>query len=243
MLAGINSYLMTSRTSRQLVLVLVPVLLVFPAAGLAAWYYRHRLRRACAKVLKRGGAKEKNKDGDDEVSMDDIKKEGGARKISTTSAASHAGVASAAAAGEGVASRLYTATPTANSADGEMQLKQDSSSSAIDKWEFPRHQMRFLSLIGEGCFGQVWKYEADGIMEHCGGGGGNNNSQEQHNNSSSSSKVQMSTTVVAVKTLKNSATDKEKTDLLQELDIMKMLDPHPNVVRLLGCCTEKGQSL
>ena len=44
---------------------------------------------------------------------------------------------------------------------------------------------------------------------------------------------------VAVKTLKESAADKEKRDLQHELAVMKMLDPHPNVVRLLGCCTEK----
>ena len=44
---------------------------------------------------------------------------------------------------------------------------------------------------------------------------------------------------MAVKTLRNSATEKEKRDLLHELGVMKLLDPHPNVVRLLGCCTEK----
>jgi hypothetical protein len=47
-------------------------------------------------------------------------------------------------------------------------------------------------------------------------------------------------TVVAVKTLKENASDKERSDLVQELQVMKMLEPHPNVVRLLGCCTEKG---
>ena len=50
------------------------------------------------------------------------------------------------------------------------------------------------------------------------------------------------TTVVAVKTLKENASDKERSDLVQELQVMKMLEPHPNVVRLLGCCTEKGIS-
>ena len=39
--------------------------------------------------------------------------------------------------------------------------------------------------------------------------------------------------------LKANAAESEKRDLLQELAIMKLLDPHPNVVRLLGCCTEK----
>ena len=49
--------------------------------------------------------------------------------------------------------------------------------------------------------------------------------------------------MVAVKTLKENASDKERSDLVQELQVMKMLEPHPNVVRLLGCCTEKGTSI
>ena len=50
------------------------------------------------------------------------------------------------------------------------------------------------------------------------------------------------TTMVAVKTLKESASNKEKDDLLDELKLMKMLlnEPHPNVVRLLGCCTSSS---
>lgn len=47
------------------------------------------------------------------------------------------------------------------------------------------------------------------------------------------------TTGVAVKTLKENATERERSDLLSELNVMKSLGPHPNVVRLLGCCTER----
>ena len=36
------------------------------------------------------------------------------------------------------------------------------------------------------------------------------------------------------------ATEKEKKDLLSELEVMKILEPHPNVVTLLGCCSDKG---
>ncbi len=49
------------------------------------------------------------------------------------------------------------------------------------------------------------------------------------------------TTVVAVKMLKENAGEQERNDLYQELQVMKMLDPHPNVVRLLGCCTDRGK--
>jgi len=51
----------------------------------------------------------------------------------------------------------------------------------------------------------------------------------------------LGTKIVAVKTLKDSASEKEKKDLLHELSVMKMLEIHPNVVKLLGCCTEKGK--
>ncbi|CAL1260865.1 unnamed protein product [Larinioides sclopetarius] len=79
------------------------------------------------------------------------------------------------------------------------------------KWEFPRHHLRFLGLLGEGCFGQVWKCDTLGDSE----------------------------ALVAVKTLKENASEKEKKDLLNEIEVMKLLDPHPNVVTLLGCCTDR----
>ena len=47
---------------------------------------------------------------------------------------------------------------------------------------------------------------------------------------------------VAVKTLKESAGDKEREELLKELQVMKSLKPHPNIVTLLGCCTDKGNN-
>ncbi|XP_059469107.1 tyrosine kinase receptor Cad96Ca-like [Neocloeon triangulifer] len=84
-----------------------------------------------------------------------------------------------------------------------------------DRWEFPRHRLKVFHILGEGCFGQVWKCEAMDIDGREGA------------------------SVVAVKTLKDNAGDKEREDLQQELKVMKTLDPHPNVVRLLGCCTEK----
>lgn len=77
--------------------------------------------------------------------------------------------------------------------------------------------MQIGGILGEGCFGQVWRSEALNIDGKEG------------------------TTTVAVKTLKESAGDRERQDLLSELTVMKMLDPHPNVVRLLGCCTDKGK--
>ena len=36
------------------------------------------------------------------------------------------------------------------------------------------------------------------------------------------------------------ATKENKQDLLAELELMKTLEPHPNVIRLLGCCSDTG---
>ncbi|KAL0832965.1 hypothetical protein ABMA28_001098 [Loxostege sticticalis] len=89
----------------------------------------------------------------------------------------------------------------------------------LDEWEFPRHRLRVFNIIGEGAFGQVFRAQAIDIDGKKG---------EQ---------------IVAVKTLKENASEKEKTDLLQELIVMKNLGTHPNVVRLIGCCTEKEPTL
>ena len=92
-----------------------------------------------------------------------------------------------------------------------------------------------LLLIGEGQFGEVWKAIAPGIVP------GNH-----------------SRNIVAVKKLKgkeimyyccccyyycyyyfciDSATYLDSNILLQELDIMKGITQHPNVINLLGYCT------
>ena len=64
---------------------------------------------------------------------------------------------------------------------------------------------------------QVWKAEAENI---CGYDG---------------------TVLVAVKTTKEKAPDKEKSDLLQEMQIMQKIGHHPNVVTLLGVSIDKGK--
>lgn len=97
----------------------------------------------------------------------------------------------------------------------EKESQAGIQSKQEDKWEFPRHRLKVFNILGEGCFGQVWKCEALDIDGKSGA------------------------TIVAVKTLKENATERERLDLAQELRVMKNLDPHPNVVRLLGCCTER----
>ncbi|XP_025156642.1 PHD finger protein rhinoceros [Harpegnathos saltator] len=94
--------------------------------------------------------------------------------------------------------------------------KPPPSSSQESRWEFPRDKLRLQTVLGQGNFGQVWKAEADDLTGHQG-----------------------TTRLVAVKTVKEGASDREKEDLVRELEIMQQLGSHPNVVTLLGCCTEE----
>uniref|UniRef100_A0A673FHG5 Fibroblast growth factor receptor n=1 Tax=Sinocyclocheilus rhinocerous TaxID=307959 RepID=A0A673FHG5_9TELE len=85
-------------------------------------------------------------------------------------------------------------------------------------WEFPRENLTLGKPLGEGCFGQVVRAEAYGI---------NKENQEQ-------------VTTVAVKMLKDDATDKDLADLISEMELMKVMDKHKNIINLLGVCTHDG---
>lgn len=39
------------------------------------------------------------------------------------------------------------------------------------------------------------------------------------------------------------ATDRELTDLIQEMEVMKLIGSHKNIINLLGCCTQNGAYL
>ncbi|XP_071793645.1 fibroblast growth factor receptor-like isoform X3 [Asterias amurensis] len=84
------------------------------------------------------------------------------------------------------------------------------------EWEFPRDRLTLGKALGEGAFGKVVLAEAVGIS-----------AKEQ-------------TTTVAVKMLKANATDRELSDLVSELEMMKMIGKHTNIINLLGCCTQDG---
>uniref|UniRef100_A0A915CAJ0 Receptor protein-tyrosine kinase n=1 Tax=Parascaris univalens TaxID=6257 RepID=A0A915CAJ0_PARUN len=92
-------------------------------------------------------------------------------------------------------------------------------------WEVDRSRLRFVDLLGEGAFGEVWKAmlkpvsKANAIIQ------------------SDSSELEMP---VAVKKLKASAHEKELIDLVSEMETFKIIGHHENLIRLIGCCTGTG---
>ncbi|XP_018565011.1 fibroblast growth factor receptor homolog 1-like isoform X2 [Anoplophora glabripennis] len=104
-------------------------------------------------------------------------------------------------------------TQTNNRGDSmisEYELPMDSD------WEIPRDMLCLGKNLGEGAFGKVVKAEAVSLLKPG------------------------STSIVAVKMLKEGHTDNEMMDLVSEMEMMKMIGKHINIINLLGCCTQGG---
>ncbi|KAG8541986.1 hypothetical protein GDO81_027723 [Engystomops pustulosus] len=104
---------------------------------------------------------------------------------------------------------------------GEVPLDEQCERLLYDsmKWEFPRERLKLGKPLGRGAFGQVLEADAFGI------------------DSASTCKT------VAVKMLKEGATDSEYRALMSELKILSHIGHHLNVVNLLGACTKPGGPL
>uniref|UniRef100_A0A674DLG5 Fibroblast growth factor receptor n=1 Tax=Salmo trutta TaxID=8032 RepID=A0A674DLG5_SALTR len=86
----------------------------------------------------------------------------------------------------------------------------------VSVYELP--EIHNLHPLGEGCFGQVVLAEAAGLDRE----------KPSH------------LTKVAVKMLKADATEKDLSDLIAEMEMMKMIGKHKNIINLLGACTQDG---
>ncbi|KAM7392371.1 hypothetical protein PAMA_007470 [Pampus argenteus] len=109
-------------------------------------------------------------------------------------------------------SRLSSAATTILAGVSEYELPYDPL------WELSRDRLTLGKPLGEGCFGQVVLAEAVGIDK---------------NKPARLSKV-------AVKMLKADATEKDLSDLISEMEMMKMIGKHKNIINLLGACTQDG---
>ncbi|XP_066304071.1 proto-oncogene tyrosine-protein kinase receptor Ret-like [Branchiostoma lanceolatum] len=83
------------------------------------------------------------------------------------------------------------------------------------KWEIPRENIVLGETIGEGEFGKVVKAQATNVANVKG------------------------VSTVAVKMLKDYASASEMRDLISELELLAQVS-HPNVIKLIGACTEHG---
>ncbi|XP_055612956.1 fibroblast growth factor receptor homolog 1-like, partial [Uranotaenia lowii] len=83
-------------------------------------------------------------------------------------------------------------------------------------WEFQRNKLSLGESLGEGAFGKVVMAEAQGLVKD------------------------QALTIVAVKMLKENHTDANVKGLVCEMEIMKMIGKHVNIINLLGCCCTDG---
>ncbi|XP_045432088.1 fibroblast growth factor receptor 2 isoform X5 [Pipistrellus kuhlii] len=112
-----------------------------------------------------------------------------------------------------ITTRLSSAADTPMLAGvSEYELPEDP------KWEFPRVKLTLGKPLGEGCFGQVVMAEAVGVDKD----------------------KPTEAVTVAVKMLKDDATEKDLSDLVSEMEMMKMIGKHKNIINLLGACTQDG---
>ncbi|XP_055502800.1 fibroblast growth factor receptor 2-like isoform X7 [Leucoraja erinacea] len=111
-----------------------------------------------------------------------------------------------------ITTRLSSADAPMLAGVSEYELPEDP------KWEYSRDKLTLGKPLGEGCFGQVVMAEAVGVDKD---------------------KPKEALTV-AVKMLKDDATEKDLSDLVSEMEMMKMIGKHKNIINLLGACTQDG---
>ncbi|KAL9980659.1 hypothetical protein ACROYT_G009271 [Oculina patagonica] len=88
-----------------------------------------------------------------------------------------------------------------------------------DKWEVKSDDVTICEELGHGAFGKVCK----GIMKV-----------------PSLKKKTNSAITVAVKMLQENATPDQKKDFLDEINLMKAVGSHKNIVSLIGCCIKSS---
>ncbi|XP_046749784.1 fibroblast growth factor receptor homolog 1-like isoform X2 [Diprion similis] len=100
---------------------------------------------------------------------------------------------------------------------------EDSSGGSISEyelpmdnaWELSRDHLALGNTLGEGAFGKVVRAQSNSLKPGI-------------------------PSVVAVKMLKEGHTDAEMMDLVSEMEMMKVIGKHVNIINLLGACTQGG---
>lgn len=97
---------------------------------------------------------------------------------------------------------------------GDASLFNEYEFPLDSNWELPRNHLKLGPTLGEGAFGRVVMAEAHGLSK--------------------------SGEIVAVKMVKEGHTDSDMTSLVREMEVMKMIGKHINIINLLGCCSQDG---
>lgn len=84
-------------------------------------------------------------------------------------------------------------------------------------WEIDRSKLILGNTLGEGEFGRVVKATSTEFLKT--------------NNKSN---------IVAVKMVKEGHTDADMASLVREMEVMKMIGQHINIINLVGCCSQEG---
>ncbi|CAH1791170.1 unnamed protein product [Owenia fusiformis] len=103
----------------------------------------------------------------------------------------------------------------------------DAANVTDDKWEIAHERLVFGEVLGRGAFGQVSKGYIKGEAPK------NMNTANQD----ALIRAQSINKPVAIKMIHEYALESSKEEFTKEINLMKKIGSHPNVVSMIGCCT------
>jgi len=116
----------------------------------------------------------------------------------------------------------------------DTNMSEESYEFQLDvDWEFPRELLELGDELGQGAFGRVLRGTAFNckVKESLG-------SQDESGCPLVITSNAVEPVMVAVKMLKEEHSEEEVVDLVKEIEIMKAVGGHVNIVNLLGACTQ-----
>lgn len=106
-------------------------------------------------------------------------------------------------------------------------------SGSVDKYEIPRSRIKIVKLLDSGAFGQVFSARILGTVDN-------------KPFPPVAAKMLRGTYLLTISSLvhphalfTDHAPPEEVEDFLSEIEILKRIGEHPNIVKLIGCCTLK----